>query len=97
MAQQAFFASAFIAISGAALISGIRRGFTTARRDWLLAHLIVVVCGMLSLAFMADQAGWLTCALFTALVPLPGILLLRAGGAEHLGQYDRAALLLRIA
>ena len=92
MAIQSVVVVGVISVCGTIAASMTRHGLP-GRWGWIGANAVVVVVGILALAFALDWAGWLTTALFVLLVVSPLALLDRARVAAQRGQWQKAARL----
>ncbi|HXE68381.1 MAG TPA: hypothetical protein VN523_03420 [Hyphomicrobiaceae bacterium] len=92
MAIQAVVVVGLISLSGAVAVRMTRHGLL-GRWGWIVANGVVVLGGILALAFALDWAAWLTAALFALLVVSPLALLDRARVAAQRGQWQKAARL----
>src|SRR4029077_18740474 len=86
---QAVVVVGLISLSGAVAVRMTRHGLL-GRWGWIVANGVVVLGGILALAFALDWAAWLTAALFAFLVVSPLALLDRVRVAAQRGQWQKA-------
>ena len=92
MAIQSVLVVGLILLCGTLAVHMARHGVLD-RAGWIVANAVVMLAGVLALAFGLAWAAWLTAALFALLVVFPLALLNRARAAAQHGQWHKAARL----